>query len=152
MERAGLVQSCDGGTRDATAQLRRAKNLLQFHVKFSHDLPIGLAVFGIITIFLAVWALLTGRDPKRWRQWWMAMLGMTDMSTTREQRRRHEFHVSIAGYVAFSLLLAASAVCAYRVVAELREQRQARSDYEQTKDKLIMEYEKIRSETQGRKR
>src|SRR5262249_55981079 len=105
-----------------------------------------MAVFGIIAIFLAVWALLTARNPKRWRQWWMAMLGRTDLNTTREQRHRLEYYLSIGSYVAFSVLLGLSVMSAYFVVATLQEQKQARSDYEQAKDKTISDFEKMKTD------
>lgn len=119
-------------------------------MRFSEDSSIWLAVFGIIAIFLAVWGLVTARDPKGWRQWWMAMLGLTDMNTTREQRRRQEFYLSIGGYVAFSLFLGMSVISGYYVVVSIQEQRQARSDYEQAKDKTIMDFKKMRSAKQFR--
>ena len=115
------------------------------------DLPIGFAILGIVAIFLAVWALLNARNPKEWRQWWMANLGLNDMSTTREQRRRKESQLSIGGYVAFALLLALSAFSGYRVVRDIREMREARSDYERVKDETTAEFEKIRTTKQSRK-
>ena len=151
MERRGLAQSCDGRVRHAMPQLRHAEFHVSFHVRFPNDSPIWLAVFGILAVFLAVWAMLTARDPKRWRQWWMAMLGLTDMNTTREQRRRKEFYLSIAGYVAFSLLLGASAISAYCVIVNVREQRDPRSDFEQAKDKTILDFKKMRTDKQFRK-
>jgi Na+/melibiose symporter-like transporter len=120
-------------------------------VRFSDDSFIWLAVLGIVAVFLAVWALLTARDPKRWRQWWMAMLGLTDMNTTREQRRRQEFYISIGGYVAFSLFLGVSVISGYCVFVSIQEQRRAPSDYEQAKDKTIKDFNKMRTNKQFRK-
>jgi hypothetical protein len=107
---------------------------------------VPFAVAGIIAIFLAVWALLTARNPKHWRQWWMSVLGRTDLNTTREERHRREFRLCIGSYVAFSVFLALSVLSVYCVVANLQEQRQARSDYEQAKDKTISDFEKMRSD------
>ncbi len=115
------------------------------------DLPIGFAIFGIVAIFLAVWALLTARNPKEWRQWWMATLGLNDMSTTREQRRRQESQMSIGGYVAFALLIGVSVFSGYCVVRDIRESREARSDYERAIDKTTADFEKIRTKKQFRK-
>lgn len=122
-----------------------------FHVRSPEDSSIWLAVLAIIAIFLAVWGLVTARNPKQWRQWWMAMLGRTDMDTTREQRRRQEFYLSIGGYVAFSLFLGVSVISAYCVVVSIQEQRKARSDYERVKDKTIMDFKKMRDTKSSRK-
>ena len=120
-------------------------------MRFFHSSPLGLAIFAIIAVFLAVWAFITARNPKRWRLWWMTFLNRADMSSTREQRRSQEFYLAIAGYVAFSLLLGVSVISAYCVVIDVQEQRQARSVYEQAKDKTMLDLEKMRTKKQFRK-
>lgn len=121
-------------------------------MSFSNGAPVALAIIGILSIFLAVWALLTALEPKRWRQWWMSVLGRTDLNTTRERRRQLEFYLSIGSYVAFSLLLGLSVVSAYFVIVSIQEGRQTtRSDYEQAKDKTISDFEKMRTNKQFRK-
>jgi hypothetical protein len=115
-------------------------------VKFFNGSPVPMAVIGILAIFLAVWAFLTARNPKSWRQWWMSVLGRTDLNTTREERHRREYRLSIGSYVAFSVFLALGVLSAYFVVANLQEQRQARSDYEQAKEKTMSDFEKMRSD------
>lgn len=102
-------------------------------------------MFAILAVFLAVWGLLTALDPKRWRAWWMATLGRMDINTTREQRRRQEFYLSLGGYVAFSLFLGVSVISGYFVALSLQEQRKARTDYEQAKEKTLKDFDKVKS-------
>lgn len=100
-------------------------------------------MFGIIAASLAVWALVTALDPKGWRQWWMAMLGLTDMNTTREQRRRQEFYLSLGGYIAFSLFLGLTVIIGYLVFARVQNQRRALTDYERAKDIMTKDFKKM---------
>ncbi len=111
----------------------------------------GIAIFGIIAIFLAVWALLMALDPKRWYMWWMAVFGRTGLNTTREQRHRQQKFLSIAGYVAFSLLIGASVISVYYVIVSIQEQRQTRSDYEQAKDNTTLDRDRMRTAKKFRK-
>ena len=120
-------------------------------MKFFRDMPVGIAILTIITIFLAGWAIVIARHPKPWRLWWMTFFGIADLNSTREQRRQQEFYLSVFSYVVFSLLLAISAISAYWVVIQVQERNQPRSDYEQAKDKTLLDVEKMKARKQFRK-
>lgn len=110
-----------------------------------------MAILGIISIFLAVWAMMTARDPKNWRMWWMALFGRTGLNTTRPQRHRQQHNLSIAGYVAFSLLLGLSFFCIYYVIISTQGKPQARSDYDKAKESALEAKDKMRNTKKFRK-
>lgn len=114
-------------------------------------MPVWTAIIAIITLFLAGWALVIAREPKEWRLWLMTFLGMADLNSTREDRRRQEGHLAIICYVMFSMLLAASGISAYLVVVQMQAQRQPRSEYQQAKDKTSLDVEKMRAKKSFRK-
>ena len=115
-------------------------------------MPVWTAILAIVTLFLAVWALVIARAPKEWRLWLMTFMGIADLNSTREDRRRQEFNISIICYVMFSMCLAVSGVSIYYVVVQVQEQRQhTSSEYEQAKDKTMLDLEKIRAKKTFRK-
>lgn len=110
-----------------------------------------MAVLGIISIFLAAWALMTARNPKDWRMWWMALFGRTGLNTTRPQRHRQQRNLSIAAYVMSSLLLLLSIFCAVYVIVSVREKPETRSEYEKAKEDVLADKEKMRGARKFRK-
>jgi hypothetical protein len=120
-------------------------------VKFDYDSPVGIAVLGIISVFLAVWAMMTARDPKNWRMWWMALFGRTGLNTTRPQRHRQQHRLSIAGYVVFVLMIMVSLFSIYYVIVSTQGQPRASSDYEKAKENAMNAKERIEKTRKFRK-
>lgn len=114
-------------------------------------MPVGTAILTIILIFLAVWAVVIARNPKEWRLWWMTFLGIADLNSTRMQRRQQEHYLSIFSYVAFSLLIGLSAICAYWVFLRIQDRGEPRSDYEQAKERTLHDVEKMKERKRFRK-
>lgn len=120
-------------------------------VNSSNDSPVGMAILGIISIFLAAWALMTARNPKDWRMWWMALFGRTGLNTTRPQRHRQQHNLSIAAYVASSLLLLLCIFCAYYVIVSVQERPGTRSDYDKAKEEVLADKNKMSGAKKFRK-
>ncbi|MCE9518182.1 MAG: hypothetical protein K8R87_01230 [Verrucomicrobia bacterium] len=120
-------------------------------VKFENDSPVGIAILGIISIFLAVWAIMTARDPKNWRMWWMALFGRTGLNTTRQQRHRQQHLLSIGGYVVFALMIMVTFFSIYYVIVSTQEQPKARTDYDKAKESAMNAKERIEKTKKFRK-
>ena len=105
----------------------------------------GIALAAIISLFAAVWAIFMARNPKEWRITWMNFLGIIDLNSTREHRRRQEGHLKIISIILCILLLLISASCIYWVVLEVQEGKRERTPFEKDQDDTRRIMDKIRS-------
>ena len=115
-------------------------------------MPIGLATAAILMLFASFWCLNVARDPRVWRLWWMDLLGVLDVDTDREMRRRQEQHMSTICYLLFILLLAASLSSAFWTVDLVRENRREKTSFERELNLNRDEIDKVQSQPQGLKR
>lgn len=86
-------------------------------------MAIRFAVFTILSIALCFFALNVGRDPKKWRLYWLDLLSILDVDTSREQRRGQERQLAMMSYFMFVLFVVSSACCAFWTFDQVREQQ-----------------------------
>jgi Zn-dependent alcohol dehydrogenase len=65
----------------------------------SSSLLTSVGVSAILTTALACWAFIMARNPTHWRRWWMTQLGMADLNSSREVRRKQERLLTIGSSV-----------------------------------------------------
>ncbi len=90
----------------------------------------GFAIFAIITIAIAVWMFLVGRDPKRWRLIWLDTFGVLDSDTERHERRQQETHLRFAAFLLCLLFATTSLSLIFWAVDDVRETRRPKSAVE----------------------
>lgn len=108
-------------------------------------MPIGSAITAILSIFLAYWFFNMTRDPREWRLWWMSIVGLPDLKSTREERRRYEFILKYLSYVFSLLCLVLAAYCIYSTIEGVKEMRRPKTQFEQDQErtkKQLREMEK----------
>lgn len=75
------------------------------------------------------------RAPKEWRLWWLNIVGLPDLYSTREERRRHEFVLKCFSLV-FSLLCLVLAVsCVFMTIEGVKEMRRPKTQFEQDQER-----------------
>lgn len=112
-------------------------------------MPIGLAIASILALFVSFWALNIARDPSVWRLWWMDLLGVLDVDSNREQRRRHERQMSFICFTLFLLLLATGLSGAFWTVDMVRNYKRGKTRSERSKESSNREIERVKSQPQS---
>ena len=84
-------------------------------------LPPTETITAFAALVVAIWAIIMARDPRTWRQWWCAQLGVSDLDTTRKQRRWQEQRLQIAAIAVGVLGLIVALFAGSAVVWSLRE-------------------------------
>ncbi|WP_395717969.1 hypothetical protein [Prosthecobacter sp.] len=115
-------------------------------------MPIGLAIASILALFNSFWALNVARDPRVWRLWWMDLLGVLDVDSDREMRRKQEVQMSFICFSLFALLLATSLSGAFWTIDLVREQKREKTRFERAIDSSKREIDKVESKPQSIKR
>lgn len=77
------------------------------------------AITGILTLFLAAWAVHIIRFPRKWRLWWLNQLGIVDLDSTSAQRRAWDRQMVILAIPLALLLLTASVSCAWWTIEQI---------------------------------
>jgi hypothetical protein len=88
------------------------------------------AISGILCLALGIWFLFVGRDPKKWRLWWLDLFGILDVDTSRSVRRGQEFALAGFSFILFGLLIAMSVSCSFWSVDEWQERLRPRTSLE----------------------
>ncbi len=114
-------------------------------------MPYGAAITAIFTVFLCCWAFNMARDPKQWRLWWMNLLGIVDLTSSREQRRRQETQISLVAWFLCVLCLAVGASCIYWTAVEWQEFRRPKTHFEQDQEYTRRQAEEVQSRKPFRK-
>jgi len=84
------------------------------------------------------------RDPKTWRLWFMALFGIIDMKSTREERRRYESQLSVVSWILSVVFFFAIIGSVYVIILELQEEKSPRTQFEKDQEKTMKDVEKVR--------
>ena len=115
-------------------------------------MPIGLAIASILSLFISFWILNIARDPSVWRLWWMDLLGVLDVDSDREERRRQEHQMSFICYILFLLLLSTSISGAFWTMDQVREYKREKTRFEREVESSSREIDKVKSKPQSIRR
>lgn len=99
-------------------------------------MPTGSAITAILSVFLAVWFFNMSRAPKEWRLWWLNVVGLPDLDSTREERRRHEFVLKCFSFLFTLLCVVLAVTCIYFTVEGVKEMRRPKTQFEQDQERL----------------
>jgi hypothetical protein len=112
-------------------------------------MPTGTAILAILCIALAVACLRAASDPKLWRLWWMDLIGVLDVDTDRDARKKQERHMALMLNLLFVLFAILSASCAFWTVDGIREIKREKSSLEQEVEMGRKEIEVVRRKFGG---
>jgi len=84
-------------------------------------LPPTETITAFAALVVAIWAIIMARDPRSWRHWWCAQLGVSDLNTTRQQRRWQEQRLQIAAIAVGVLGLIVALFAGSAVVWSVKE-------------------------------
>jgi hypothetical protein len=84
-------------------------------------LPLTETITAFAALVVATWAIVMARDPRSWRYWWCAQLGLSDLNTTRQQRRWQEQRLKIAAIAVGVLGLVVALFAGSAVVWSVRQ-------------------------------
>jgi hypothetical protein len=90
----------------------------------------SFAISGILSLAMAVWMFVVGRDPKRWRLLWLDFFGILDSDTQRTERHGQEAQVRFMAYVQFMLWIAMFVSCLYWATERTRESLRPKTSVE----------------------
>jgi preprotein translocase subunit SecG len=99
----------------------------------------------IFSIFMFCWTFIMARDPKTWRLWFMALFGIIDMKSTREERRRSESQLSIISWILCVIFFIGIIGSVYIIFLELQEEKSQKTQFEKDQEKTMKDIEKWRS-------
>lgn len=85
------------------------------------------------------------RAPKEWRLWWLNIVGLPDLGSTREERRRHEFMLRCFSFVFTMLCVVLAVLCVYFTVEGVKEMRRPKTQFEQDQERIKKQVQEMGS-------
>jgi hypothetical protein len=85
-----------------------------------------------------------GRDPRKWRLWWMDVFGLLDVDTPRDQCLSQEGQLRFMACMLFLLLAVLSASCAFWSYDQVMESRRSKTTVERRQSYQLKEIEKMK--------
>jgi hypothetical protein len=105
----------------------------------------NFATSAILSLALGIWFLMVGRDPKKWRLWWLDIFGILDVDTNRALRRMQENTLKFFAFLLFALFIAMSVSCSFWSIDQWKDQQRPRTSLERE-----MEYHRQKVLGEGR--
>jgi hypothetical protein len=114
-------------------------------------MSVAPAIIAILMIAAVIWAFLMATNPKHWRLWWMRLIGVPDMTYSKEQKRQQEGQLRFVAWILLLTCAAFAALSIYWAIIEFKESQRVPTDFEQMQDYTRRELEEMKSKKKFRR-